>query len=358
MNKSIQEEDKSDEQPKIKISILSELYIDLLGSLMPGLFTVILGTVMVLLTLCTVYRLMYNSNISITDKLISIKELLAQIHYEIAIITLVSSYVIGTIFFRQDPKLPDKLSALHVWLTAKPHDRPGLSVQDSSKKIMQKKGCSYIEILWKEQFFGYLLPRIYLHFKNKKKYFDTQFPYSYLRCYLSTRGLTHLVNYVPWCPQKKSTDAYRTKMFINILKIRLTAFGSIFTRDIVRNEAHVRLATSVWYASMTLFRLGLTCMLLIISLLLIKHDHDQLKYYFSPIVFVFFIIVLCIIMKHHLQKCIHYMRVREVVYVLESAHLASKASVDFNIKELVEKEIPPECQKCAHLKTKESIRDV
>lgn len=51
------------------------------------------------------------------------------------------------------------------------------------------------------------------------------------------------------------------------------------------------------------------------------------------------------------------MRVREVVYVLESAHLASKASVDFNIKELVEKKIPTECQKCAHLKIKESIQD-
>lgn len=298
MNKSIQEEDKSDEQPKIKISILSELYIDLLGSLVPGLFTVILGTGMVLLTVCIVYRLIYNSNISITEKLISIKELLAQIHYEIATITLVSSYVIGTIFFRQDPKYPDKLSALHVWLTAKPHDRPGLSVQDSSKKIMQKKGCSYIEILRRERFFGYLLPRVYLHFK--KNNFDTQFPYSYLRCYLSTRGLTHLVNYVPWCPKKKSTEAYRTKMFINILKIRLTAFGSQFTRDIVRNEAHVRLATSVWYASMTLFRLGLFCMLLIIFLLLIKHDQDQLKYYFTPVVFAFFIIVLCILMKHHL----------------------------------------------------------
>jgi len=349
MTKSDQKQ-TSDERPKTKLSILSELYIDLLGSLVPGLFTVILGTVIILLTVNTIYCLKYDPDFSITRPLSSVKELIGHIHYEIATITLVSSYIIGAAFFRQDPKRPDMLSALHVWLTSKPSERPGLSVQDSSKKIKQKEKCPYTEVSRWERYYGLLLPRVYLYFK--KNNLDTQFPYAYMRCYLSTRGLTHLVNNIPWCPNEESTVGYRTKMFINILKIRLTAFGPQFGRDIVRNEAHVRLATSVWYASVTLFRLGIFCMLIILAFLFFYHDQNQLKYYFTPIVCTLIIIVLCVIMKHQLQKCIHYMRVREVVYVLESAHLASKGSTQFNIKELIEKKISTKCEKCKHLNVK------
>jgi len=32
----------------------------------------------------------------------------------------------------------------------------------------------------------------------------------------------------------------------------------------------------------------------------------------------------CVMMRYHLTKCIHYMRVREVIYVLESAALAKR----------------------------------
>lgn len=100
-------------------------------------------------------------------------------------------------------------------------------------------------------------------------------------------------------------------------------------------------------------------MLLLLVLLSFNHNQDQLKYYFAPFVCVLFIIVLCVVMKHQLQKCIHYMRVREVVYVLESTHLTSNWSEDFNIEELIEKKIPTECEQCEHLKgeLKGSCRD-
>jgi uncharacterized SAM-binding protein YcdF (DUF218 family) len=115
-------------------------------------------------------------------------------------------------------------------------------------------------------------------------------------------------------------------------------------RDVVRNEAHVRLATSVWYACLLLFRLGLLCLLILGGFLLYYHRAEQQEYYFAPIVFTSVVVALCAVMTYQLRKCIHYMRVREVVYVLESAYLASKTNSAFDISDLIGNECSIECR--------------
>jgi len=351
-NAQFEDNNQNEEQPQIKISIFNELYIDILGSLVPGLFTVILGAGILILTASALYCIMFSQNFSLTDILNEPKGILIQIHYEIAIITLVASYVIGTAFFRQDPKRPDSLSALYVWATAKAKDRPTLSVQQENVNIINDaNNCPSINISRIDKYLGIIFPHLY--FKRKEKDFDAQFPYLNMRCYLAGRGLTHLVKYIPWCPNDSITKGYRTKMYINILKIRLSALGSRFSRDIVRNEAHVRLATSVWYASLILFRLGLICLVILIALIVYDHEKDKLKYYFTPASFTIVITSLCAVMKYHLRKCIHYMRVREVVYVIESTHLACQMKPEFRIDELIGVKEETKCAKCPRLMTKQ-----
>ena len=59
-----------------KQSVLKELYVDLLGSLVPGLFTVILGFAIVLATASSVYNLAYTQSVSIREVLTNIQGLL------------------------------------------------------------------------------------------------------------------------------------------------------------------------------------------------------------------------------------------------------------------------------------------
>jgi hypothetical protein len=357
-------------------SIFHELYIDFLSSLVPGLFMVILGAGMVMLAICTLYFLIWGKDApsaEITEQLKSLKEVLVELHYAFAIIMLVSSYVIGSVFFRQDPKGPDILSARYVWLKSKREDRPGLAMQyarPDRNGVPDTTPIEEIDVDHSALRWLYLLfPRLYERWHDTGP-FDAQFPYWYMRCYLAARGLTHLMKYIPWCPKLPDTKGNRTKMFINILKIRVSCLASRFGRDIVRNEAHVRLATSVWYATTTLFYLGLGCVLILVIaylyVLFALHTAPLLKYYFASSVFISIVVVLCVIMKRHLLKCIHYMRVREVVYVLETAHLASQATPSFHVEELIEKDInerhatldPQMCTTCERCRPKTSATTV
>jgi len=179
-----------------------------------------------------------------------------------------------------------------------------------------------------------------------------------MRCYLAARGLTHLIQYIPWCPDLKETRGSRTKMFINILKIRLATLGPAFIRDIVRNEAHVRMATSVWYASVTLFRLSVVCAIILAGLYIRFPFVDQGKHYYAPLVFILTVTILCATMKRGLRKCIHYMRVREVVYVLESTSQALKGDKGLSVDDIMANSTSIDCSTCDRIRVDTSNGDV
>ena len=81
------------------------------------------------------------------------------------------------------------------------------------------------------------------------------------------------------------------------------------------------------------------------ALFALNHEKEPLKHYFAPVALILTVVVLCTVLRHHFRKCIHYMRVREVVYVLESAHLASSKE-GFTIEDLIHKPDPGDCAKC------------
>lgn len=336
----------AEQQPTKTVSrfpLLNDLYVDLLGSLVPGLFTVILGGAVVFLTLSVINTAIFARVSTSSVAWEGVGTFLAGFHWEVATIVVVSSYIVGVIFFRQDPQRPDGLSALRVWLRSTEEDRPGLAAQ-STKSTLSPTGqrLDGPKLSWMGRTIALLRAQHYA----KGLELDTKFPYLHLKCYLSARGLTHLAPYVPWCPKVSATKGYRTKMFINILKLRIHARAPEICRDIIRNEAHVRLATSVWYASTCLMWIAGCSLLAILGISPLCVGNRMGSELFAPISLAALVFLFCLTSRYDLNRCIHYMRVREVVYVLETALLAERISGKPIFAELSEKVTPVDCTKC------------
>lgn len=399
-----------------KLAIFSQLYIDLLGSLIPGLFTIMLGGLLLFLTLNGVYTILFDSRLSAGEHedpnaseggsllfltLDGVGAILfdsrpiadehedtdagkdggpdadeqkaedspfgsgvpwGDLHYEIAAVVIVTAYVVGVTFYRQDPQWPDKLSALRVWMKASKEDRRRLAAQgkhDNGKSSNGDHGGALEVVRWINRCvhlpFAWLAPKRYMALYE----IDAEFPYTHLRCYLARRGLGHLTAYVPWCPKDipskaESTDR-RTKEFINIIKIRLLALAPHLSREVIRNEAHVRLATSVWYVATNLLYVTFGCLAAIIitvgivnntshvglglDLDFVNHGCDPiilLHAGFEPILANVLVMILCVLMSLKLRNCIHHMRVREVVYVLETLHVATTIERVFKLDTLTD----------------------
>lgn len=336
-------------RPPTRLSGLYDLYVDLLGSLVPGLLTVILGGAAIILTLSTVHVALFQQPLAATHFPGGLAELLANVHWELATVIVVSSYVIGAAFFRQDPKRPDAASALHVWMHSKRSERNGLAVQASVNPLPRALILDHDDDVPSDgqRILSYFFTTKYCH----KLGLDTQFPYLHLRCYLAARGLTHLLQYVPWCPKEAATKGFRTKMFINILKVRLLAFFPEMSRDIIRNEAHVRLATSVWYSLTSLLYVSTVLGIVIIGAATLCIPQGKASALFVSSSFIILLILFCVAMRRHLRKCIHYMRVREVIYVLEGLHMACAIGNKTLFAEVFDKGTVCKGMECDHLKS-------
>lgn len=143
-------------------------------------------------------------------------------------------------------------------------------------------------------------------------------------------------------------------MFINILKIRLLTVLPDLSRDIIRNEAHVRLATSVWYASTALLYLSslVLALLAIIAIACVRAGIGPTLFISTS--FSLLLLFFCLAMRHHLRKCIHYMRVREVIYVLETARLAERIKGSDFLDDLIQKDRSNKCLQCGQMKPEAS----
>jgi hypothetical protein len=148
-----------------------------------------------------------------------------------------------------------------------------------------------------------------------------QFPYSHMREYLEARGLRRLANIIPWRGDK-GLD-HRTKMFLNILKVRLQLAAPDKCGEIVRNEAHVRMMSSVWYAARAVF--GVCWLSALVVLTAVVWQSGKLRGGPYPIdvllygALASFAAISAVWLQRHVESCFHYQRVREVVYVLETA---------------------------------------
>lgn len=135
------------------------------------------------------------------------------------------SYFVGHIFYRKDPKDANKASYLRI---RDEHFKAAKTIPENATTGRPIK----TEDQWSQENLA------------SGTVLDCEFPYPTYDKYLRERGLVHLLNLVVWCKD----EFKRSKTFVNILKERLHYYMPERCGTIIRNEAHVRLASSTWYA--------------------------------------------------------------------------------------------------------------
>lgn len=327
---------------------LRDFFVDFFGSLVPGLiFTIITGTILIWGTLlvydsgrvalCTAPIASSSSSAAELHTVEATAEesapayagaqrLFGRFRFEIVVLLVVASYVIGHLFYRCPPKKPDEHSAKRVWdqliaaARAKEEVRAAEKIEEAARKYVIKNDSP---AAWKDD----------------DGEFDVQFPYLYIGEYLDHRGLRHLAEFIPWWRDTpgstKEQKMKRTKMFINILKIRLQFLVPERCGLIARNEAHVRLMSSIWYATMVLRTITLVGFLLaavalrvsVVSVVCGRIQSATIALGLQAVCFAFcnaVVLVGMVLGRMTIEKFLHYQRVREVVYVLETAHYADR----------------------------------
>ena len=114
-------------------------------------------------------------------------------------------------------------------------------------------------------------------------------------------------------------------MFINILKLRLQFLVPDKCGDLVRNEAHVRMMSSVWYSAQALRRITeIAWVLMILGVIAATQSHLRRSEFFGLVLASCGLYYAAFKAQREIENFFHYQRVREVVYVLETAYFAEK----------------------------------
>jgi len=304
-------QDHSSEKSSTWASITREFYVDLLGSLVPGLLFTITAALPAWWSVSLAWRAIYAGTFAALDY-----AKMAQFRVELLCLLFVLSYVLGCVFYRRDPKVPDQESAAYIlW-------------REVGSKTGEEKAIALSRCVIQPTDEGTINSR-----EEARKWAEGeggQFPYSHLREYLDARGLQHLAKIVPWRGSDKTSHRYRTKMFINILKVRLQYMVPQRCSEIVRNEAHIRMMSSVWYAAVTLQHLCYAAaVLVLISIASIAVRRLLFSVTLESYSLLFFLILMVLAarwLRLTIRKFFHYQRVRETIYVLETAFWAEKTT--------------------------------
>lgn len=345
---------------------LQELMVDFFGSLVPGV--IFLSASALLVGAALTY---YFDNIDRQFFVGTFPQVVAPFELEVLIAFLMLAYVIGFLFFRQDPKEPDRRSFRQIrksmqrslitydrairFLDAEPlpedwtlrelfvHWRNRVArrlfrLRDAAKTRLR---LSRVKAVTREELIDERNLKDDLRNWVVEDEARCEFPYPNLRRYLEQRQLDHLASMVAWHDEettgvaaetaepagRKSSDR-RSKNAINVLKIRLAYHFPEHSGQIVRNEAHVRLMSSTWYMSRTLLTLSTIVLLFNGGRLLYRWSGDR-----APLAEVFnrdlhFLLVpfavalIALWVQRTVERFLHYQRVREVIFVLETAFTA------------------------------------
>lgn len=334
MSAGIELPDRSDSNR----ALFRDLFVDLMGSLVPGIAFSVLGFSTLLATLFLLWQIsmVWSGIHGAPPEFRPFVTIVQTFRWEIPIFFLLSSYILGSLAYRADPKHPDSASASYIWCHGTEEERRNYAVQpansswnDFLRKFSQilmdhgkgpKTSASNAVVRSIVDRYESLVRLIALRVRGSQT-LDVQFPYLYLSEYLTGRGLNHLAQYIPWKGKDPATYCHRTKMFINILKIRLNLEAPEKTGEIIKAEAHIRLMSSVWFAAGALEKIALFCAGSLLFCAQYTDAVTQLSSAYTLLLFwCLFILVLAAYTRRSIKKFFHYQRVREAVYVIETAH--------------------------------------
>lgn len=222
---------------------LRDLFLDFLACLVPGFVFVVTITLFVLgIIFLSSYSIWMWSSSGI-DKLYAF--LITTnffsyytFHFWFTAAIVFISFIVGHILYRLNPKTPDYASFLRM-----------------RKKVITKKKENREKDEWVvKRGFGVVSKEV-------------QFPYDNLKRYLEARGFEYLSKYILY----DNEITQRSKTFINKLKIRIFLAFPGKTHSIIRNEAHIRLASSVWYAARYIIKTSYLCGFILVMILLFTY---------------------------------------------------------------------------------------
>jgi hypothetical protein len=194
---------------------------------------------------------------------------------------LVLAYLAGHLFYRQDPKIADE--------------------------------ASFKRIPRHVNFDGMVRP---IHGMNTP---PVEFPYHFLKQYLLDRGIDYLAVHVPW-PASNPKDPQadfkrRAKHWANSIKLRVLLESPAAYGVLARNEAHVRLSSSMWYVCRALAWSSF------VGFGLFSASALSSNVSCSPIIALpLLVLLLSSLAKWAIERTLHYQREREVLFMLEVAH--------------------------------------
>lgn len=287
------------------------IFVDFLGALVPGMvFSISMFVALIppIYTLTQTFAPVIESRKSmitaLTDILEKTKTTPSMIWIGVFLLSSMFSYVVGHLFYRRNLKAPDKAS----------FERINKTANYTAKEKKENFGCETAE--------------------------ECEFPYPYFGHYLKKRGHDHLLPYVEnWTASTVDLDDEdvseatsnrdkRSKTHINRLKVLFEyRFPHKFGR-IVRNEAHVRLATSTWYVCKALNTAAWLSIVIALLPWLIVNGRSpdatfwELLDWSVPVLWPSLILGFSYFAIISTEKFIHYQRLREAFFVLQFAAAA------------------------------------
>lgn len=298
-----------------------EALIDLLGGMMPGVLFLATTTVIVVPAVHFAIGTMsptFGGTLGdvISGALTASRDTPSTIWFALLIFLLLLAYIVGHLFYRHDPKRPDQRSFRHLAREAQ-FRPPGRSLRWWSpvelwdfwktpwvlcdkQKLLDELACSTLE--------------------------ECLFPYAGYGDYLKKRRLDHLLEFALWVKK----DRERSKNYINILKIQLRYEQPDRCGSVLRNEAHVRLASSTWYVSQALFWLSGILVVILAVLWWIFRATDVTDplgidgRFLIAALPASVVGIAALYARMVIEKFLHYQRLREVFFVLQTAAVALK----------------------------------
>ena len=206
---------------------------------------------------------------------------------------LILTYIIGFMFYRQEPRAVDEVSYRYM----------GEKLKGKGAVRPHRTNDGDLEDL---------------------KSIKVEFPYRDLKEFFSDRGLSYLSQRIPWDYDHQSM---RSKHFANALKIRIKLEDPSAYDIIAKNESDVRTASSLWFALrlvliLTLIGMFVSFWPIVIYLLPLTISPGAVK--FVPNIYLIFgqfiIIIGSMAALHAIMANFHYQRQREISFIMETAH--------------------------------------
>jgi hypothetical protein len=293
-----------------------EFIVEFFGILLPGFaFTAGLFPSVVFPALALLIAL--PGGVSLTgDRVATLFEMFK---IEVLIAIAAFSYVWGHVFYRLDPKLPDTIS---YWIMPERHrkDDSAGACHDDQPKSARKRFWHHI----REAVFVSSLYQNILDNKESERYPCTvDFPYHGLKKWFENKGMNNLAELVNWSGEDRSKE---TKHLVNLMKMALEfTFPEQYAR-IARNEAHVRLVCSVWYASCFLILFSMIGLTVAVVVIVVGYSpwSAYSSFYLAVLLMVLAAVMGLVRLKASVEQSLHYMRVREIVFVFAEFRYAAE----------------------------------